>query len=193
VDERSFAPEGAPGPAIDVAVLLAAALKSSPDAIVLGAGIGETREVAAYLRQHRIRLPVVCSDGSYVLPPGRAARNLSDIDDFYVVRFWSAERDSASATFARRFEERFGYPPDQSEALTYDAVMLMGAAVRDGARTPAEFQEILYDYGEDKPALRGLANPGYEFRGGRPTRSTAEMGVVRGGVLRPLGLRGVPE
>jgi branched-chain amino acid transport system substrate-binding protein len=193
VDERYFAPEGAPGPPVDVAVLLAAALRTKPDAIVLGARIGETRDVAAYLRQHRIHLPVVCSDGSYVLPPQKQARDLSDLDGFYIVRFWSPERNSASMAFARRFAARYGYPPDQAEAMTYDAIMLVGAAVRDGARSADDFGEILEDYGEELPAPRGLAVDGYAFVRGRPRRAVAEVGIVRGGVLRRLtGGRSVP-
>src|SRR5204862_87445 len=63
----------------------------------------------------------------------------SDLEGFYIVRFWSPDRDSTAVAFAQRFQERVGYPPDQSEALTYDAVMLVGAAVRGGARSSGDF------------------------------------------------------
>jgi branched-chain amino acid transport system substrate-binding protein len=189
VDERFFAPEGAQGPSVDVGTLLAAALRSRPDVIVLGARIAQTRDVARYLRAHGLRIPVVCSDGSYVLPPGSSARDLSDLEGFYIVRFWSPERDSAGAAFARTFEQRYGYVPDQSEALTYDAVKLVGLAVKDGARTSDEFARALTSYGRAKPGHPGLVTAEYSFTNGRPRNMVPDIGLVRGGVLKSLAAR----
>jgi ABC-type branched-subunit amino acid transport system substrate-binding protein len=187
VDERSFAPEGATTAMVDVGVLLAAALRSTPDAIVLGARIGETREVAAYLRQHRLKIPVVCSDGSYVLPPDQ--RDLSDVVGFYVVRFWSPERDSSAARFARVFRQRYGFSPDQSEALTYDALMMIGAAVKGGARSADDFARALNAMGRSAPAFVGIDGP-YQFVEGRPRPVRAEIAVVRGGALQHFSANG---
>jgi ABC-type branched-subunit amino acid transport system substrate-binding protein len=187
VDERFLAPEGAQGISVEVGTLLAAALRAQPDVIVLGARISETREIAAYLRRHRVSIPVVCSDGSYVLPPDRQSRDLSDLDGFYIVRFWSPERDSAAAAFSRAFTDRYGYAPDQSEALTYDAVMLVGAAVRDGGRSADEVARIIAEYGWRRQGYKGLVMPEYSFARGRPRTATPEMAIVRGGMLHGLG------
>ena len=186
VDERYFSPEGAVGVSVDVSVLLAAALRSAPDAIILGARIAETREVAAYLRGHSLKIPVVCSDGSYVLPPHQEERNLSDLEGFYIVRFWSPSRDSSASEFAERFRRRFGYVPDQSDAFTYDAVKLVGAAVREGARSPAGFSRAFGSTGLKGRSYAGVAGR-YQFVNGRPREVRAEMTVVRGGVLQPVG------
>lgn len=185
VDERYFTPEGATGPSVDVSVLLAAAMRSAPDVIVLGARIAETRDVAAYLRKHSLKIPVVCSDGSYVLPPDLKNRNLSDLEGFYIVRFWSPGRDSTATEFAEKFRRRFGYVPDQSEAFTYDAVKLVGAAVRAGARSPADFSRALGATGLTGSSYVGVGGT-YRFINGRPREIRAEMAVVRGGALHSV-------
>jgi branched-chain amino acid transport system substrate-binding protein len=174
VDERFLTPEGAgaEGLTVDVQTLLAASLRSQPDAIVLGARIAETREIAAYIKKHHLNVPVVCSDGSYVLPPDPKSRVLTDLDGFYIVRFWDPDHDPAASAFAHSFRERYGYLPDQSEAYTYDALMLAGSAVRDGARSPADFARILGERGS--------------FINGRPRDAHIEMAIVREGVLQRL-------
>ena len=186
VDERFFSPEGAPGPSVDVATLLTAALRKNPDVLILGARIEQTRAVARHLRGLGRKIAVVCSDGSYVLPPGRSPRELGELEGFYIAHFWSPRRDSSAAAFARVFEGRFGYVPDQAEALTYDAIMLVGAAVREGARSSAELQRTLGSYGWGRPAHQGLAVTDLAFTGLRPRASSLAMGIVAGGVLNPL-------
>jgi ABC-type branched-subunit amino acid transport system substrate-binding protein len=182
VDERFFAPEGTPSGARRVERLLAAALLARPDAIVLGARVAETRLVAASLRRQGRSLPVVAGDGSYVLPPSRQGRDLTDLEGVHIVRFWGADRDSASASFARRFEERYGYPPEQSEAFTYDAVMLVGAAARAGARTSEEFRRFFRGLGADQMVYSGIGGR-YLFDRGRPRFPVMEMTTVRRGEM----------
>lgn len=187
-DERFFAPEGTPSGSVRVERLLAAALLARPDVIILGARVGETREVVTYLRRHNIRVPVVCGDGSYVLPPSRDDRDLRVLDGVYIVRFWGADRDSASAGFARRFEARFGYPPEHSDVFTYDAVMLLGDAARNGARTGAAFRQYLLELGRQRGRYDGIAGS-YMFQQGRPVTPTIEMGRVQDGLLLPAAAR----
>jgi len=187
VDERFLAPSGVESGEALVERLLAAALLKRPDAIVLGAREAETRLVAQSLRRRGRRLPVVASDASYVLPPERAARTLAAVDGVHIVRFWGADRDAAGAAFARRFEERYGFPPDQAEALTYDAVMLVGAAIRGGARSAEDFRRYFSALGTELEPAAGLAGP-YGFVRGRPREARMEITVVRGGRIVPHAL-----
>lgn len=177
VDERFFAPEGTPSGSLRVERLLSAALRSQPDVIVLGARVAETRDVAAYLRRRRLRIPVVCGDGSLVLPPNPADRDLRDLEGMRIVWFWAPDRDSASAAFATRFTRRTGYAPGMADAFTYDAVMLVGTAARAGARTPGQFRRFL-----DLTRFRGVAGE-YSFSRGRPVDAPIEMVMVRAGTL----------
>jgi len=190
VDERFFAPEGTPSGAQRVERLLAAALRMRPDVIVLGARVAETRLVAGSLRRQGRRIPVVAGDGSYVLPPSRADRDLRDLEGVHIVRFWGPDRDAAGAAFARRFEERYGYPPEQSEAFTYDAVMLVGVAARAGARSADEFRRFFTGLGSDQLVYTGLGGR-YMFVQGRPRFSTIEITTVRDGVMVPRPVTGV--
>jgi branched-chain amino acid transport system substrate-binding protein len=189
VDERFFAPEGTPSGSLRVERLLAAALRSRPDAIILGARVAETRSVVAYLRRRGLQIPVVAGDGSYVLPPTAQGRRLHELDGVHIVRFWGPDIDSASVAFARRFEGRFGYPPEQSDAFTYDAVMLAGTAARAGARTPEQFRRYLEGLGTREQSHVGLGGV-YVFDRGRPRYPLIEVATVRNGVLAPNG--GVP-
>lgn len=182
VDERFLVPQGEVNVSLHVEPLLEAALRSGPDVLVLGARVVETRNVGAYLRRTGRRIPVVSGDGAYVLPNTLQARDLSVMDGMHIVRFWGPDRDSISADFARRFEARTGYAPEQAEAATYDAVMLVGRAVREGARTSGDFRRFLAGLGRERPPVRGLLST-YEFERGRPVRALMEMGVVRGGQL----------
>jgi len=182
VDERFLIPQGETTVTLHVEPLLAAALRNGPDVIILGARVLESRDVAAYLRRVGRRIPVVSGDGAYVLPNTPAGRDLTPMDGMHIVRFWGPDRDSVSADFAMRFENRMGYPPEQAEAATYDAVMLVGRAVLAGARTPEAFRRFLNGLGKERPPLRGLLSS-YQFAGGRPTGAVMEMATVHAGRL----------
>lgn len=181
-DERFLSPVTEGFRDMEITALLAAALNRRPDAIILGARMMETRAVAAYLRRRRTTIPVVCSDGSYVFAPRVPDRDLTMLEGIRIVRFWGHDRDSVAAAFADRFKARYGYAPDQAEAFTYDALGLIGDAVRAGARTPEELRSHLESLGRTRPAYRGIAGE-YQFSGRRAFATRMDMGLIRDGRL----------
>lgn len=64
--------------------------------------------------------------------------------------------DSAISEFQRRYRALTGELASSEALLTYDAVTLVRAAVRDGARTRADVRAWLESLGSTRPAWRGL-------------------------------------
>lgn len=61
--------------------------------------------------------------------------------------------------FSQRFAARQGMPARTAEVLSYDAMRLILAAVREGARTGDEVREWLTSLGRDRPPWQGLSGP----------------------------------
>lgn len=75
----------------------------------------------------------------------------------YFVRFTNPTApDSALRAFQQRFREETGVVATSEALLTYDAVSLVRAALRDGARTREEVRRYLESLGDDRPPFQGL-------------------------------------
>lgn len=61
--------------------------------------------------------------------------------------------------FSRRFAARQGIAARTAEVLSYDAMALILAAVRDGARTGEEVRQWLASLGRSRPPWQGLSGP----------------------------------
>jgi branched-chain amino acid transport system substrate-binding protein len=61
--------------------------------------------------------------------------------------------------FDARFRDRYGTPAAGPEILTYDAVALVLAAVREGHRTGPEIRDWLQSLGRTRPAFVGISGP----------------------------------
>ena len=73
-----------------------------------------------------------------------------------------SESDTAEdvlAAFRARYEEYAGEAPGSEAILTYDAVSVVRAALRDGARTRDQVRRYLTELGVERPAFRGLGGP----------------------------------
>ena len=58
-----------------------------------------------------------------------------------------------------RYKQRFGREPTASEVLAFDAMNVVIAAVRSGARTGAQVQEFLDALGHTRSTFQGVAGP----------------------------------
>ncbi|MGH7466173.1 MAG: ABC transporter substrate-binding protein, partial [Longimicrobiales bacterium] len=67
--------------------------------------------------------------------------------------------DSAVRAFQARYLEHTGEVASSEALLTYDAVSLVRAALRDGADTREEVRRYLASLGGDRPAFQGLTGP----------------------------------
>lgn len=73
--------------------------------------------------------------------------------------------------FVSRYMDRYGRAPGSGEILTYDATMLILAAVRNGARTGEEVRQFLTELGRSRPPLKGLSGPLFFSADGEIERS----------------------
>lgn len=141
----------------DHATLLAAtAQRSDPDVVIVA---GRQMAVAAFAvaaAEHLPGVPVVAGDAALVLPDLANAAG-DAIANIYVTSLWQPDaRDTASRRFISAFEAKTGRRPGPFDALTYDAMMLLGRAIREVGRDPDAIAEWLRTLGDAHPAYRGV-------------------------------------
>ncbi|HEU4799214.1 MAG TPA: branched-chain amino acid ABC transporter substrate-binding protein [Gemmatimonadales bacterium] len=143
--------------ASDYATLLeATALRIDPDVVIVA---GRQMAVAAYAvaaAKHMPGVPVVAGDAALVLPDLADAAGAA-IANIYVTSLWQPDAgNTASRRFIAAFQAKTGRPPGPFDALTYDAMMLLGRAIREAGRDPDEITEWLRDLGDTHPAYQGV-------------------------------------
>ncbi len=156
--------------ASDHATLLAAAAgRGDPDVVVVA---GRQLAVATYAiaaAEHLPGVPVVSGDAALVLPALADSAGPA-IANIYVTSLWQPDpRDTASRRFVSEFETRTGRRPGPFDALTYDAMMLLGRAIRDAGRDPDAVAEWLASLGDTRPAYQGVTG-NLEFGAARQSR-----------------------
>jgi branched-chain amino acid transport system substrate-binding protein len=75
------------------------------------------------------------------------------------VEYVDLEATEALRDFERRYRARFGRDPVGPDALTYDAIRLVLAGIRSGARTGPALREYLVSLGRESPPYPGLTGP----------------------------------
>jgi branched-chain amino acid transport system substrate-binding protein len=123
--------------------------------------LGRARPLGLLLPELRPRAPhlqVLCGDGC---DGSVVYRNADGIFTGLVfVRFTDPRSGNvALSDFARRYHEHAGEPPSGEALLTYDAVSLVRAALRDGARTREHVRRYLASLGVERPPFHGLTGP----------------------------------
>ena len=73
--------------------------------------------------------------------------------------FLDMEATSELRAFSRRFQDQRGFAPGPPEALSYDGVGLLLAAIREGARTGDDIRAYLESLGRDRPPYQGVTGP----------------------------------
>jgi branched-chain amino acid transport system substrate-binding protein len=79
---------------------------------------------------------------------------------FYTVAVWhSGLSDSASVVFAHDYQRIVGMTPLASNALVFDAVMVLAIAAHTVGNRPAAIRRYLADLGSSRPAYQGITGP----------------------------------
>jgi ABC-type branched-subunit amino acid transport system substrate-binding protein len=148
---------------------------------------GRTRDAACIGRQVAARAPglqMIAGDGveidaGFVRELGRAA------DSMYVVAFWYAELPHPGLdAFVEAHQRIVGRAPTPSEALQFDALMLLALAIRDVGGNPVAVRDYLAELGASRPPYPGVTGP-ISFAAGR--QRPLFMLRLRGGVTIPAG------
>ena len=135
----TFAP-GVRGDA-DLVVQLERIEKVAPAALVVVAGAADGARVVRAVRGRGISAPLfggaTMGSRAFLREAGRAAEGV------VFPRLFDPASSPRARDFVRRFQARFGYPPDYRAAHTYDAVGLLVAAVRQAGLNRARIRDAL--------------------------------------------------
>jgi len=102
----------------------------NPDAIVLSALLAEGAPVMVQARQLGLKLPVIGGNGMNSVKVFELAKGASD--GLWVGSPWSIEsRTPENTAFVAAFTKKYGSAPDQFAAQAYDAMHIVGAALRN--------------------------------------------------------------
>ena len=137
-------------------ILLATPRARPPDLVVIA---GRTRDAACIARRLVARVTGIRVIGADGVEPDTAFydRLGSATPTFYFVAFWyPGAPGTASADFARRFERLVARPPHASEALLFDAVMLLALASREAGTRHEAVRRYLSELGGTRPAYHGV-------------------------------------
>jgi len=131
----------------------------TPDAVLLAT---RSPESSCLLRAIVARLPgarFVAGDGTLV-DSAFIARTGRVADSLYVVTFWQpGSGDTASQSFAARFRKSTGRLPRHDDAMFYDAVMLVGRAIRTVGPHRVAIRQYLEELGGVRPPYPGITGP----------------------------------
>lgn len=95
-------------------------------------------------------------------------------------------KTTAALRFAERYRERFGAPPDNASYACYDALLLVGAAVREAGPSRQGIQRYLRRLGRDLPAYEGVTGRVRFDEGGDSIDARFAMARVHAGALEIL-------
>lgn len=170
-------------PTNDLPTLVDASLRRGTPELLVVAGRGEDTGRIARAAWARLRgIRVVAGDGALLLPhlpdaAGPAA------DSVYVVAFWLPDgSDDASRAFIERFTRITGHPPQSSDAMGRDALLLVAHAIREVGARRAAVRDYLRSLGRTRPPYEGVTGP-ISFTEDRPPR--LRMARLRRGQLVP--------
>ena len=168
----------------EASIALITPRQAPPDVVVIA---GRTRDAACIGRQVAARAPgvqLIAGDGveidtALVRELGAAA------DSLYVVAFWYAALPHPGASaFVEAHQRIVGRAPTASEAMQFDAVLLLARAIRDAGPDPTAVREYLAGLGASRPAYAGITGP-ISFGPGR--QRPLYMLRLAGGVAIPAG------
>jgi branched-chain amino acid transport system substrate-binding protein len=137
-----------------VRATLTTALGTGPDVVVW---LGRATTFELYLRVLRELagpIPVLGSDAL-----ASWADRAGGWDGIRFVDFLDLGATAELREFRRRYLDRFGVTAGTSEVLSHDAMHLLLAAIRDGARSGEEVRQWLGSLGAERPAFPGLSGP----------------------------------
>jgi branched-chain amino acid transport system substrate-binding protein len=169
----------------DLAVLVAAALqRGAPDAVVIAGYAREAALIAREIRSLGVRAPIVAGDGAHALPV-LVVTSPGATEGIYVVTFWlPGSGDSATSHFESAIRSHLGREPAARDAMAYDGMRLLAAAIEAVGPRPGRVLAYLRSLGVGHPRYRGLTGEiGFGAGAGAPR---FVMGQVRGEVVVPV-------
>jgi branched-chain amino acid transport system substrate-binding protein len=154
-------------PRDDFATVVVASLRRAvPDVVVLAGRRVDGACVMRLVDSAKPTMRFVAGDG--IESRSSQLREIAGraVDRLHAVVFWHRADDSATREFIGRFERIVGRGPDDTDAMIYDAFMLLGQAVREAGANRGAVRRWLESLGGARPPWEGLTGP-VSFRGER--------------------------
>ena len=142
---------------VDVENGIAAAVEAAPDVVVWLSRAPDLQTFLPDLRRELGGIPIYGGDGIGIAIPAEDGFELWK--GIYYSDFVDPEATPALREFGERIRERTGRSVTTTEILTYDAMGLLLAALRDGKRTGPEIRDWLDGLGRDRPPFQGISGP----------------------------------
>src|SRR5690606_24810660 len=122
-----------------------------PDVVIVAGMQGAPAEIARHMMRYAPGIPVVAGDGALRLP-GLAAQAGPATAHLYLVSLWIADTtDARYRDFEARFRRLTGEPPNPTDVLTYDALMMLVTAAAEAGGNPGDVRRWLVGLGRSRP------------------------------------------
>jgi branched-chain amino acid transport system substrate-binding protein len=145
----------------------ASTARVTPDAVVIAAGSAEARPVIRAFLERLPAVPIVAGD-AVVLDRAYSDSLESAEPPVYAVAFWHPDSPrEQSRAFVERWRRRPGTPPDGTDAMYYDGMLLLAEAVRAVGADRSAVRQYLADLGQSRPPYEGVTGR-ISFGPGRP-------------------------
>lgn len=148
-----------PAAAIHESIVRAALRRARPDVVVVATGSVSGWCVADYIHAASPDTWIVFGDGM------DGARRIPDLPLRIVperirgVEFWAPGTDSLNAAFITRVQKFLKRSPDASEALQYDAFVLLSTAIREAGPNRKAVRAWLESLGRTREPWQGVTGP----------------------------------
>ena len=140
-------------------IVRAAIRRAQPDAVVITGGSANGWCVADYVHAANPAIWILFSDGmdgARIIPPSATHIASARVRG---VTFWEPADDTLNAKFLKRVQPALGRQPVASQALQYDAYMLVAAAVRDVGPDRRAIRNWLESLGRTRKPWLGVTGP----------------------------------
>lgn len=127
---------------------------AAPDLIVWLASGDNMRDLILRLRTRGLDVAVLGGDAA--APEGTRGSATRSLAALRWASFLDMHSSAALVEFARRYREAFGRDATPTDALAYDAMRVLLAGVREGARSGEAMRVYLTSLGQDRPAFPGV-------------------------------------
>lgn len=126
-----------------------------PDVLLFPGDASDALELLRALKTEGVTIPFVGGDGT------EGIKDSPDAVGARFVAFFRADRATSKEAvhFLKRYRDKYGGEPDMFAALSYDAAIVIGRTVTNGARTRLALRIALERVGNDTPAVDGVAGP----------------------------------
>lgn len=141
-------------------IVSASTARATPDAVIVAAGSAESRFVVRAFLERLPAVPIIAGDAVVLdlafarsIQPAGAPR-------VYAVAFWHPDSPrEQSRAFVKQWMRHPGAPPDGTDAMYYDGMLLLAEAVRAVGADREDVRQFLEGLGRSRPPYEGVTGP----------------------------------